>query len=138
MQNEQYWSHELLRSYPEVVKYLLRKYTADQAIVEYDAAILRYTQPANMNAQLYAEELIAKSCMVAIVYSKGTLNNVLIERVDKSIYHSLRNYSATNPQGKPTDIAFQSKLLLAIQKVSGKQLTVGQQSLRPVGPYEKL
>lgn len=37
-----------LRSYPEVAKYLLKKYATDAAIAEYDATILRYMQPASM------------------------------------------------------------------------------------------
>lgn len=40
-----------LRSYPEVVKYLLKNFTTDQAIAKLDAVILRHKQPLNMAVQ---------------------------------------------------------------------------------------
>lgn len=47
VQNDQYQSRKLLRSYLEAVNYPLNKFADDQAITEYDATILRYIQPAN-------------------------------------------------------------------------------------------
>lgn len=41
-------SCKLLRSYPEVVVYILKKYATDRALVEYDASSLRHVQPINM------------------------------------------------------------------------------------------
>lgn len=59
MRYEQHQSHKLLRLYPEAANYLLKKYAIDQTIIEYDAAILRYMQPANRTPQQYTDDLIA-------------------------------------------------------------------------------
>lgn len=56
---------KLLRSYPEVVNYLLKKFATGAEIAEYDATILRYMHPASMTHQQFADDLIAKSCKVA-------------------------------------------------------------------------
>lgn len=40
VRNERLRSQKLLRSYPEVVNYHLKKFATDQAFVEYDAPIL--------------------------------------------------------------------------------------------------
>lgn len=84
-------SRKLLRFYPELVNYFLKKYVTDQAIVEYDVAIFRYMQPAHMTLQQYAEDLVAKSYKVADVCDEGTLEDVFIESGDASILHSIRN-----------------------------------------------
>lgn len=55
-------SLQLLHSYAEVVNYLMNKYAADQAIDEYDAAILRVMHLVIKSLQSYAEDLVAKSC----------------------------------------------------------------------------
>lgn len=73
-------SHKLLRSYLEVVNYLLRKCATGQKIAEYDAEILRYMQPANMNPKKYADDLVVKSCKVADVLREGNPKQCLLKR----------------------------------------------------------
>lgn len=51
---------EFLRSYPEVVNYLLKQYAAGQAMAGYDTAILFYVQPSNMNPHLHTEYLVVE------------------------------------------------------------------------------
>lgn len=63
-------SRKLLRSYPEVVNYLFKKISTDQAIAENDAAILRYMQPSGMTQQQYADDLVVKSCKSATYTTK--------------------------------------------------------------------
>lgn len=58
---------KLLRSYPGVVIYLLKKYATNQEIAEYDAASLHYMQPTHMTPQQYACDSVAKSCKVVDV-----------------------------------------------------------------------
>lgn len=55
-------------------------------------------QPPEKTLQLYTVNLVAKLCKAADVYDKRTLNDVLIDRVDAFIRHSLRHYLAQNPQ----------------------------------------
>lgn len=85
---------KLLRSYLEEVNYFLMSDAADQPIAEYDAAVLCNMLPANMTTQQYADNLVAKSCMVADVYDGEALKEEFIEGVEESIRHSLRHYWA--------------------------------------------
>lgn len=78
-------SHKLLRLYPDVVNYLLKKFATDPAIAGFDAAILLYMQAGNMTPEQYADDVVAKSCKVTDVFDKCTLNDVIIEGVDPSI-----------------------------------------------------
>lgn len=50
----------MLRTYTEVVDYLLRTYAIDDVIDKADAAITRYTQPPAMSPRPYAETLVNK------------------------------------------------------------------------------
>lgn len=114
-------SGKSFRSYPEAVKFLLKKYVTDQAIVEYDAAILRYMQSSNVTRQQYPNDLIAKSCEVADVYDEATLKDVFIEGVDASVRRIHRHYWAQDSQADLTDIAFQAESLFYIQKGTDKR-----------------
>lgn len=50
-----------------------------QSIEEHEAAILRYMQPANMNARRYANDRVEMACKDANVYNEATPNDVFIE-----------------------------------------------------------
>lgn len=100
-------SRKLLRLYPKVVTYLLKKYATDQPMVKNDAAILWYVQPPNMTAQQFPDNSITRSSKVADVYNESTLNDVFNKSVDASFRHSLRNFWATSSQTDLTIIAFQ-------------------------------
>lgn len=92
VRNEPHRSRKVLRLYPEVVNYFLKKYAADQSIAEYDATILWYTPPANMTTtQQYASDQITKSGKDADVYNESTPNEVFTKDVDQPIRHSLQN-----------------------------------------------
>lgn len=82
---------KLLRSYPQIVDYLFKKYKTDKAIVENDVAILLYVQPTNTTPHHYADDSTAKSCNLADMYDESTLNDVLIESIEASIRNSLRH-----------------------------------------------
>lgn len=81
-----------MRSYPEVDSYLLKTFTIDQEIDEYDEPILRYSQPPSMTLQRYYDDVITRFCKVADVYNEGTLSHVFTKDVKSSIRHSPRNY----------------------------------------------
>lgn len=89
-------SRKRLQSYPEEVNYWLKNVLTAQTIVELIAVILRYMYPANVVLQQYADDPVAKSCMVADIYGEGTGNDVFIQDVNLSIYDSLRHYWAQN------------------------------------------
>lgn len=60
VRNVENWAPKLLRSYIEVVNYLLKKFATSRAITQFDSASLRSKQPATMTTQQYAEDLVAK------------------------------------------------------------------------------
>lgn len=74
-----------------MVNYLLNKYATDQANTEYDATILRYVQPTSIADHKYVGDPMAKPCKVADPYDEGTLNGVLLKRVDRSVRHSMQS-----------------------------------------------
>lgn len=98
MRDEQLHFRTLLRSYPEIVNYPLKKNASKQATAEYDSEILRYEQPKIMTPLQFADDLMAKLGKVADLYHKSTVNDVFIERVNASIGHSLGNYCTKNPK----------------------------------------
>lgn len=63
----------------------------DQAMAEYEGAILRYMQSSNVTAQKFADKLISKLCKFADVYDESTHNCVFIERVDALVRYSLHD-----------------------------------------------
>lgn len=85
------------RSYAEVVNYLLKKFATEQAIPEFDAAIIWYMQPADMSSQQYADNLVAKLCEVADVYDE--------RHVERCVYRRSRFvnllYSQTSFRSEP-------------------------------------
>lgn len=91
-------SKKFLRLYQEVAYCVLNKFVTDQAIIEFDAAILRDMQLANMMPQQYADNLVARSCKVAEVSDEGAFYDVIIDGTDPSIRHSVRHYWAQNAQ----------------------------------------
>lgn len=90
-----------------------------------------------MTPQQYADDLIATSWKVADLYDISTLNDVFIEIVDASIWHSLRNYWPTNSYADFTDFAFQAESLLSIQKGSGKIQTSKYPNTHLTKPYTR-
>lgn len=128
-------SRELLRSYPDVVNYLLNKNATNQVIAWNEAAITRYVQPPNMTPQECAKDLISKSCKVADVNDESSLNDMFIESVDMPICYSLRNQYATNSQADLTNIVFQGELLLSMQKGSENNSTRNYPNTNPANPY---
>lgn len=55
-------SRKLLHSYLEVTNYLLKKFTAEQPLVDFDGKILCYMQPTNVTLQQYVYSLVLKNC----------------------------------------------------------------------------
>lgn len=53
---------------------------------------MTYSQLANISAMKYANDLYTKSCNVAEVDDKATLNDIFIDGVNSPICHSLHKY----------------------------------------------
>lgn len=79
----------------------------------------------------YADDLYAKLCKFANVCNKLITNNIFIEGVDFSVWHSLKKNYATSPRADPTSIASKTQSLLAIQKESTKHAYTGDQNANP-------
>lgn len=124
-------SREVLRSYLEVVKYLLKKYAKNQTTAVYDAAILRYMLRANMIPKHYADDLVTESSKVADVYNEKMQNSVFIEGAEASMRHSVRHYWAQNTQGNCTNFTFQAEALPPVQKNIGNILDNNRGSCIP-------
>lgn len=88
---------KMLRLYPEVVKYQLKTYATDAGIAEYNASLLRYTQPALMFFPQCAHDLVAKSCKADNINGVSTLNDMFVKGVDTSTHHSLQDCCARHP-----------------------------------------
>lgn len=102
--------------YLEILTFLMKKFATDPAMAEFDTAVLRYMQPANMTTQQYADVQLTNTCKVVDMYDESTLKDVFIGGMDLSIRHSLRQSWAQNPQADVAEIEFQAKSLLSIQK----------------------
>lgn len=104
----------LLRSYPKLVNYLLKKFTNNEAIGKMDSAFLCYAQPTNMTPTKYGDDLYAMSGKATDVFANSTLNYNFIEKVHSSICHSLHKYWDTHRHVDGTDFTFEKQLLIAI------------------------
>lgn len=69
---------KILRSYPETVNYLLKKFATDEATAEFEAAILRYKKQSNMTPHKYVEGLVAKSCKIVWDNESYKINQVSV------------------------------------------------------------
>lgn len=69
---------KLLRSYSEVVNYLLKPFANDLAILKKDSTVWRYTPLPSMTPVQYTNDLNAKSSKVANVYHDSKLNGIFI------------------------------------------------------------
>lgn len=105
-----------------MVTYLLKNHATDEALTEYEAAILRYMQPSNITLQQYADDLVAESCMVADTYHKRSVNDAFTEGVDASILHSLRHFCAQDAQVNLADNASLTDSVVREQKVTDNVL----------------
>lgn len=80
----------MLRSYLEMVGYLLKMFAADQTIAKCDASITGYMHSLSITSLQHADDIIAKSGSVEHVYDEGMLLAVFNKGVDSPIRHSLR------------------------------------------------
>lgn len=88
-----------------------------------------------MTPHHFTDNLITKSCKLAVVYDLSTLNDVFIEGVDVSIPHSLRNNWLKNPQADLADKEFQAESLLFIQSGSKNATPTNFSSTNLEEPY---
>lgn len=81
-----------LRSDPEVVSHLQKRYSNDEAITLADAAILCSTQPAGTTPLRCGKALFAKAINVGDVEDESTQGDTLIEEMNEYIRYSHRHY----------------------------------------------
>lgn len=117
-----------------MVNYLSIEYATNQAIAEYGADVLRYTQSANITSQQFADNLVTNTCQVADVYIERTLYAVFIESVDASVCYTLLHYWKQKPQEELTDIAFHAESFLSVQNGTGKALNNNQGNYTKCSP----
>lgn len=107
-----------LHYYVGVVSYVVRTFASKQATVKIAYYLTMYTtnrHDVDTIHGLFVRKVVDGGRCVRWVDAKWIIH-WFIERVDLSIYDSLREYSVTYPHADMTDIAFKAQLLLATQK----------------------
>lgn len=74
-----------LRTYPQIVNFLLEKYGMDEIIAETVSAITRFAQPAGLKPLKYSEKLVAKTLRSGDVCKEYALNKTFVEGLDSSM-----------------------------------------------------
>lgn len=73
-------------------------------------------QRPNMTLQQYADDLVAKLCMVTGGYDDGTLHTGFMKGSNESTRHGLRHYWVWKPQVNLPVIVLQTESVLSTQK----------------------
>lgn len=81
---------EMFRTYPKVIKYLLKMYVTDDFISENNATLTRYAQPPAMLQTKYAEGLVTRSLGWREFCDEDVLKGIFIEEFHGSVRHSMR------------------------------------------------
>lgn len=93
----------------------MMKLHAEHDIAKNDEVIFRYKQQFNMTVQQNANDFVARCFQNANVCNKGTLNDVIIERMDRTVCHFLPQYWAQIQENTFTEEALQAKFVLFTQ-----------------------
>lgn len=86
----------MLRTHPEVVKYLFQTYEFDDVIIKADAAQARFTQFSTLSPTQYAEALAAKLFRGGEGYDEYLLKRIFIEGLYESVCHSTPSFCSTH------------------------------------------
>ena len=89
---------EMLRTYPEVVNYLLETYATDEVIQEAYAEVLSYRQRPSQPELEFAKSLFALASRCGNVFTTTRLKAMFSDNVDKSIRAQVRNHLANSPK----------------------------------------
>lgn len=89
-----------------------------------------------MTSMQYANNLYAKSCEVAEIFDKSTLNVIFMGKISFSISHIWRDYRSTGAFADGIDIVFKMQLLLAILKGFVKPASSGNH-IAPSNPFPR-
>ena len=94
---------ELLRTYPQVVNFLLRTYATDEVISEAVGYVTSFCQSSNMTEEVYSNHLWDKALRCGTVFSDRRLKSLFVEELLPATCAQVRNYLATHP-----DVDYQS------------------------------
>ncbi|CAN8075864.1 unnamed protein product [Agarophyton chilense] len=89
---------ELLRSYPQVVHYLLETYATDDVIMDAHQEGIFFRQSSKMTESAFADDLWKKGCRCGNVFTEGRLKNHFITKFLPAIRTHVCNYHTENPQ----------------------------------------
>lgn len=104
-----------LMPYPKVVNYPLRTFATDENIADYEDKITTFTQPLNKTPSQDAEKLVLKALRSGDVYGGHELEEIFIQKLDKSIRQCLRGYWGLRQLATLHDLAFHATSLLKLQ-----------------------
>ena len=94
---------ELLRTYSQVVNFLLRTYATKEVISEAVGDVTSFRQSSNMTEEVYSNHLWDKAFSCGTVFSDRRSKSLFVEGLLPATCAQVRNYLATHP-----DVDYQS------------------------------
>lgn len=79
-------------TYMQVVTSSLKKFASSEVIAETESEITRFAQLSGMTTSWHAKELVTKTLRCRDMYKTYALNKIVIEGLDATIRHSMREF----------------------------------------------
>ena len=112
---------ELLRTYPQVVNFLLRTYTTDEVISEAVGDVTSFRQSSNMTEEFYSKHLWDKALRCGTVFSDRQLKSLFVEVLLPATCAQVRNYLAAHPDVDYQSVVRYSQAIGEINRASHRQ-----------------
>lgn len=128
-------SLKLVRSYPEVVSYMLKKHGTEQKIGENDAAILRCCQTFNMTAEQSAHNESPNRARLRMYTTKALSKKCISKTSTRPSGPGCAATGQPKPQVGLSDIGFETKSSIPIRKDSRKTPTNNYPNTKLTKPH---
>lgn len=96
---------KVLKTYPEVFSFLLKRYTIDEMIADADAYVTPYLWSTGMIEMDFSQKLWRKALRCGNVYCERWLQSLFVEVLLPSIRVRVRNHLTTHPRTIYTEVA---------------------------------
>ena len=106
-----------LRTYSEIVNYLLKTYASDDVIAEAEEGLRHFVQAPGMTELDFATKLTLKVLRCGHVYNEAKMIGFFIEGLNESIRSSVRSYWGENPAA---DLSTLARKAASIAKLVGQ------------------
>lgn len=95
---------ETLRSYPEVVNFLLQTYATEDAMCEALEDVQNCRQPSNMDEGTFSQLLWSKAARCGTVFSTNRLRSYFIQNVHRGIRGQVKLFASEHPTAGYSDV----------------------------------